>query len=105
MHETQQEQAQSTHQPNHEQEQAPPVYTTTQEEEELNVFDILEEDVSDIGEDDPIEEEQIEDLTGEDDLEWKGFDSARHSTTGMPCVSRSTKLSRKVKVGSESNEC
>ena len=69
MHETQQEQAQSTHQPNHEQEQAPPVYTTTQEEEELNVFDILEEDVSDIGEDDPIEEEQIEDLTGEDDLE------------------------------------
>ena len=69
LHVIAQYQAESTHWPDRAQDQEPPVDTTTQEEEELNVFDILEEDVSDIGEDDPIEEEQIEDLTGEDDLE------------------------------------
>ena len=31
------------------------------------MFDILNKDVSDIGEDDPTEEEQVEELTGEDD--------------------------------------
>ena len=69
VNETQQEQVQWTHHPDHEQEQATPIDTTTQEEDDPNLFDILEEDVSDIGKDDMTEEEHVEDLTGEDDLE------------------------------------
>ena len=49
------------------------------------MFDILNEDASDIGEDDPTEE-QVEDNTGEDDKELVGFDRARHCPTGVSYV-------------------
>ena len=82
VNETQQEQVQWTHHPDHEQEQATPIDTTTQEEDDPNLFDILEEDVSDIGKDDMTEEEHVEDLTGEDDQDEKGFSRACHVLAG-----------------------
>ena len=69
-YESREEEAESTQQSDHGQhlqEQVAPVDTKAQEEEEPNLFDILNEDVSDIGEDDPTEEEQVEDNDGEDD--------------------------------------
>ena len=69
LHVIAQDQAESIHWPDRAQDQEPPVDTTTQEEEELNLFDILKEELSDLGEEDPIEEDQVDDLTGEDDLE------------------------------------
>ena len=57
----------STHQPDHEQEQVALIDTTAHEEEESNLFNILEEDLSNIGDEDPTEEEELEDLTREDD--------------------------------------
>ena len=66
VHEAQQDEAGSTQQPTFEhQHQATSVNT---KEEEPNLFDILEEEVSDIDEEDPTEEVHV-DLTGEDDLE------------------------------------
>ena len=56
-YESREEEAESTQQSDHgqhSQEQVAPVDTKAQEEEEPNLFDILNEDVSDIGEDDPI---------------------------------------------------
>ena len=66
MQEPQQDEAESPQQTTSEHhEQAPSVDT---KEKEPNLFDILEEEVSDIGEEDPIDDERV-DLTGHDILE------------------------------------
>ena len=66
VHESQQEEAISTQQPTSEHQERAAFVNT--EEEELNLFDIMEEEVSDIGEEDPNEDEPV-DLTGDVDLE------------------------------------
>ena len=65
VHEAQQDEAGSTQQPTFEhQHQATSVNT---KEEDPNLIDILEEEVSDIGEEDQVDDEPI-DLTSIDDL-------------------------------------
>ena len=66
----QQEEAESTQQSDHgqhSQEQVAPVDTEAQEEEELNMFDILNENVSDIEEDGPTNDKHAPDNATEDD--------------------------------------
>ena len=66
VHESQQEEAISTQQPTSEHQERAAFVNT--EEEELNLFDIMEEEVSDKGEEDLTKEEHV-DLMGEDGLE------------------------------------
>ena len=66
VHESQQEEAISTQQPTSEHQERAAFVNT--EEEELNLFDIMEEEVSDKGEEDLTKEEHV-DLMGEEDME------------------------------------
>ena len=63
MHESQQEEANSTQQPTSEhQGQAIVVNSEGQADEESNIFDILNTEVGDIGEDDSNQEEHVDDI-------------------------------------------
>ena len=65
LNQSQQEAVESTQLVSELQDKPTSVNTNGRDEEESNLFDILEEDVSDIGEDDRTEEDQVEDITGD----------------------------------------